>query len=197
VACLATNVLTEVVRSGTATRARLPNQVAAGKTGTTERNSDAWFVGFTPYLTTAVWMGNPDANVSMANLGGVANFGGTYPAALWRDFNTIYHAERPPLPFPTCERERPGQRITSRDQFTAMNDPDNPEADAPGDDDDVDDIDELDDLDADPRASAARPSPTSTTVRSFSTVVPITTSSTAPPVTSDSDRDRDRDRDRD
>lgn len=197
VACLATNVLTEVVRSGTATRARLPNQVAAGKTGTTERNSDAWFVGFTPYLTTAVWMGNPDANVSMANLGGVANFGGTYPAALWRDFNMIYHAERSSLPFPTCDRERSGQRITSREQFTAMRDPDNLEADSPDDGDDGDDIDELDDLDADPRASAARPSPTSTTVRSFSTVVPITTSSTAPPVTSDSDSDRDRDRDRD
>jgi penicillin-binding protein 1A len=127
VACLATNVLSEVVRSGTATRARLPNQVAAGKTGTTERNSDAWFVGFTPYLTTAVWMGNPDANVSMANLGGVANFGGTYPAALWRELNTIYHAERPSVAFPTCGRERAGRAITSRNQFTIMNGPEEPE----------------------------------------------------------------------
>lgn len=122
VSCLATEVLTEVVRSGTATRARLAEQPAAGKTGTTERNSDAWFVGFTPYVTTAVWMGNPDANVSMANLGGVANFGGTYPAALWRDFNTWYHAELPTAEFPTCEPTRSGRFIDKPGQFATITD---------------------------------------------------------------------------
>jgi membrane peptidoglycan carboxypeptidase len=193
VACLATNVLTEVVRSGTATRARLPNQVAAGKTGTTERNSDAWFVGFTPYLTTAVWMGNPDANVSMANLGGVANFGGTFPAALWREFNTAYHADRPPLPFPTCEPQRPGRSITSSEQFTAMNDPDNPRTNR------LDEDAVVDEQDEDPNASAARASTTTTTVRRFSTVIPLPTITTAPPptgppVTRNPDDDDDDDR---
>jgi penicillin-binding protein 1A len=115
--CLATQVLTEVVRSGTATRARLPNQVAAGKTGTTDKNADAWFTGFTPYLTTSVWMGNPDENVSMANLGGVANFGGTYPAAVWRAFNAVYHEDLEPRSFPTCASTRPGQFISSAGQL--------------------------------------------------------------------------------
>jgi membrane peptidoglycan carboxypeptidase len=172
VACLATNVLTEVVRSGTATRARLPNQVAAGKTGTTERNSDAWFVGFTPYLTTAVWMGNPDANVSMANLGGVANFGGTYPAALWRELNTVYHAERPSQAFPTCEGGRAGRAITARDQFTIMNDPKDP----------ADGLEEfLKALAADAEAvapSTVPPSPT-TTLRLFSNNTTTTTTQPA------------------
>ena len=119
-ACLATQVLTEVVRSGTATRARLPDQVAAGKTGTTDLNADAWFTGFTPYLTTSVWMGNPDENVSMANLGGVANFGGTFPAAVWRDFNLAYHADREAREFPTCGTTRGGTSITSADQLASL-----------------------------------------------------------------------------
>jgi membrane peptidoglycan carboxypeptidase len=118
--CLATQVLTEVVRSGTATRARLDRQVAAGKTGTTEKNADAWFTGFTPYLTTSVWMGNPDAMVSMANLGGVANFGGTYPAALWREFNTVYHADKDVRPFPTCGPTRPGRFVDSPGEFAQL-----------------------------------------------------------------------------
>ena len=118
--CLATQILTEVVRSGTATRARLPNQIAAGKTGTTDKNADAWFTGFTPYLTTSVWMGNPDENVSMANLGGVANFGGTYPAAVWRAFNLVYHEDREPQSFPTCDPTRPGQFISSAGQLARL-----------------------------------------------------------------------------
>lgn len=119
-ACLATQVLTEVVRSGTATRARLGTQVAAGKTGTTDRNADAWFTGFTPYVTTAVWMGNPDENVSMANIGGVANFGGTFPAAVWREFNLAYHQNRPTREFPRCASTRGGTQITSAEQLASL-----------------------------------------------------------------------------
>ena len=92
------------MKSGTATRARLNQQPAAGKTGTTEENYDAWFVGFTPYLTTAVWMGNPNEQVSMANLGGVANFGGTYPAMIWKAYNEPVHAALPVAQFPECPK---------------------------------------------------------------------------------------------
>jgi penicillin-binding protein 1A len=103
-ACYATEILSEVVSSGTGTRARLSNMPAAGKTGTTDRNADAWFIGFTPYLTTAVWMGNPDTNtVSMANLGGVQNYGGTFPAMIWRAFNQAVHHDLPAAPFPRCD----------------------------------------------------------------------------------------------
>jgi penicillin-binding protein 1A len=103
-ACYATEILGEVVRSGTGTRARLTEMPSAGKTGTTDRNADAWFIGFTPYLTTAVWMGNPDTNtVSMDNIGGVRNYGGTFPAMIWRGFNQSVHHGLEPTPFPRCE----------------------------------------------------------------------------------------------
>ena len=103
-ACNATQILQENVKSGTATRARLNQQPAAGKTGTTEENSDAWFVGFTPYLTTAVWMGNPVGQVSMGNLNGVANFGGTYPALIWKAYNDSVHQALPVVQFPECPK---------------------------------------------------------------------------------------------
>lgn len=112
-ACMATSILEQNVKYGTGTRARLKNQSAAGKTGTTEDNNDAWFVGFTPYLTTAVWMGNPDQNVSMRNLGGVENFGGTYPAMIWQQFNETVHEGLEPIAFPTCPKvNRYARRVT-------------------------------------------------------------------------------------
>ena len=111
-ACHATQILEANVRSGTGTRARLSRQPAAGKTGTTERNADAWFVGFTPYLTTAIWMGNPDTNtVSMENLNGVTNFGGTYPATIWRAFNEPVHDGLPLVGFPECPEPSRRARI--------------------------------------------------------------------------------------
>ena len=53
---IVTYCLEQVVLSGTGTTARFGHQVA-GKTGTTSNNTDAWFIGYTPQLTTAVWMG--------------------------------------------------------------------------------------------------------------------------------------------
>ena len=53
-------MLEQNVEAGTGTRARLPGQPPAGKTGTAQDSGDAWFVGYTPQLATAVWMGAPD-----------------------------------------------------------------------------------------------------------------------------------------
>jgi penicillin-binding protein 1A len=78
--------LEAVVTGGTATRAKLSDRPAAGKTGTTEKHGDAWFVGFTPQLATAVWMGSPEAAVPMNNVGGINVFGGTFPALVWHNF---------------------------------------------------------------------------------------------------------------
>jgi len=90
-ACLATEILANNVRSGTGTNAQLRGQSAAGKTGTTESNSNTWFVGFTPQLTTAVWMGIPAKGTEpMGNLGGREQFGGLWPATIWRNFNQAY-----------------------------------------------------------------------------------------------------------
>jgi penicillin-binding protein 1A len=76
-----------VVSYGTGTRAQLSGgRQAAGKTGTTDQHGDAWFIGFTPQLTTAVWMGSPESVIPMQNVGGINVFGGTFPALLWHNY---------------------------------------------------------------------------------------------------------------
>jgi len=104
IACWATEVLAANVRSGTGTRAQLPEQPAGGKTGTTEDFGDAWFVGFTPRLATAVWMGHPDTNIiKMRDLGGLRSVtGGSFPAEAWGAFNTKYHDGLAPVAFDEC-----------------------------------------------------------------------------------------------
>jgi len=82
-----TNILEGVIRSGTGKRAALPDRVVAGKTGTTENYGDAWFVGYTPQLATAVWVGYPNKLVPMlTEYHGEAVAGGTFPAEIWRVF---------------------------------------------------------------------------------------------------------------
>jgi penicillin-binding protein 1A len=82
-----TVALQAVVTSGTGTQAQLPGgRPAAGKTGTTDEHGDAWFIGFTPQLATAVWMGSPESVVPMQNVGGINVFGGTFPALVWHNY---------------------------------------------------------------------------------------------------------------
>ncbi|MFL6020981.1 MAG: PBP1A family penicillin-binding protein [Gaiellaceae bacterium] len=82
-----TSILEEVIRSGTGRRAALSDRVAAGKTGTTENYGDAWFVGYTPQLATAVWVGYPNKLKPMlTEYHGDAVAGGTFPAEIWRAF---------------------------------------------------------------------------------------------------------------
>ena len=79
-----TAVLTENVESGTGTRSQLDSgQVSAGKTGTTQAFHDAWFVGFTPHMSTAVWMGHPDEQVPMGEIQERRATGGWIPARIW------------------------------------------------------------------------------------------------------------------
>jgi penicillin-binding protein 1A len=60
---------------------------AAGKTGTTSSFTDAWFVGYTPKLSTAVWVGYPKATTSMTAVPGYGEvFGATIPAPIWQEF---------------------------------------------------------------------------------------------------------------
>lgn len=73
-----TSILEEVVSRGTGGNAYI-GRTAAGKTGTTDDEHDAWFVGYTPELVTAVWIGDDTSS----NAGYT---GGTVPAAIWRDF---------------------------------------------------------------------------------------------------------------
>ncbi len=79
-------VLQGVVDGGTGTRADFGRPLA-GKTGTTQANGDAWFVGYTPGLSTAVWMGYPEGQArSMNSVHGVEVTGGTIPADIFRRF---------------------------------------------------------------------------------------------------------------
>jgi len=93
-----TKLLQANIASGTGTRADIerPN---AGKTGTTTKWYDAWFCGYTPNLSTAVWMGNADAQVSMDDVHNIHVTGGSLPAMIWHDF--MYDADRdyPETPF--------------------------------------------------------------------------------------------------
>ena len=84
----ATQVLKTVIQSGTGTAANF-GCPAAGKTGTTSSYTDAYFDGYTPQLTTAVWVGYPKSTISMNDVNGLGpGFGGTLSAPIWRDYMT-------------------------------------------------------------------------------------------------------------
>jgi membrane peptidoglycan carboxypeptidase len=113
VARTATKMLTGVLRSGTAssTLGSFPRP-AAGKTGTTDHNQDAWFVGYTPQYTAAVWMGNPNGEIPMTNVGGITVFGATYPARIWRTF-----MEDAIRPLPVVQFAQPDRTLFDRPRF--------------------------------------------------------------------------------
>lgn len=92
---LVTYALQSVVTGGTGYRARIGRPVA-GKTGTAQDYVDAWFCGYTPQLATCVWVGYPDAERPLTNVGGFpALYGGTIPALIWQEFMASAMAELP------------------------------------------------------------------------------------------------------
>jgi len=102
------DVLRGTITGGTATAAQIDRD-AAGKTGTTDARSDAWFVGMTPGLVAAVWRGAPEGLVPGAG------YGGDYPARTWRAFMVAELGDEPELEFgppgPVCDR--PGTRYVN------------------------------------------------------------------------------------
>jgi penicillin-binding protein 1A len=87
-AAIVTDILQGVVRQGTGRAAALPDgRPVAGKTGTTENYGDAWFVGYTPQLAVAVWVGYPSQlRPMLTEFHGDSVAGGTYPALIWKSF---------------------------------------------------------------------------------------------------------------
>ncbi len=85
VAWQVTRILEQNVLAGTG-RGAYFGRPAAGKTGTTDKHTDAWLVGYTPVLAAAVWVGYPNAEIEMTNVHGIAVAGGTFPATIWRTF---------------------------------------------------------------------------------------------------------------
>ena len=97
------NPMQRVVKEGTGKAATIDRPVA-GKTGTTQDNKDAWFVGYTPQLATGVWVGYPDSR-PMANVRGRAVTGGSFPAQIFSDVMKAAHAGVKATPLFTAKPE--------------------------------------------------------------------------------------------
>jgi membrane peptidoglycan carboxypeptidase len=102
VAACEQNILRGVITGGTGGNAGFPGHTPYGKTGTTDTTADAWFIGATPQLATAVWFGNRTGNV------GGAGYGGDSAAPIFRAFMSAALDGQPnlglPDPGPVCSR---------------------------------------------------------------------------------------------
>jgi penicillin-binding protein 1A len=102
--------LRAVLTEGTGYGSQLPDRPAWGKTGTAENFDNAWFDGFTPQLTTVVWMGSPIGNVPMSGVCGKTLsgnfvcpgqvFGASVPAPIWQEYMRLALAGQPSEDFP-------------------------------------------------------------------------------------------------
>jgi penicillin-binding protein 1A len=81
-----TDILLDVVAGGTGEGAQLSSAEVAGKTGTAQDHSDAWFCGYTSEVAACVWMGHAEARIPMTSVQGVTVTGGTLPADIWQAF---------------------------------------------------------------------------------------------------------------
>jgi penicillin-binding protein 1A len=106
VADTVTNILEQVIERGTGTRAKL-DRPAAGKTGTADDNKDAWFVGYTPEMVAAVWVGFPELGPDRQLIPmrpprtPMPVTGGAYPAQIWQHFMQAALEGRAVTAFPT------------------------------------------------------------------------------------------------
>lgn len=91
-AAIITDMLESVINGGTGGNAAI-GRPAAGKTGTTDDEKDAWFVGYTPDLVTAVWIGDDYGSETL----GIT--GGSTPAVMWRQFMSAALANTPASDF--------------------------------------------------------------------------------------------------
>jgi len=108
VAYLTTDILKGVIQHGTGTAAAI-GRPAAGKTGTTQNNADAWFVGYTPDLAATVWVGYPDSQKPMNSVHGIKVTGGSFPARIWAAFMKSALAGKPATQF-----KRPSGLVDAR-----------------------------------------------------------------------------------
>jgi penicillin-binding protein 1A len=106
VAWQVTRLLHDNITEGTGTAAYTGCPGQAGKTGTTDEYTDAWFAGYQPNLATVVWVGYPQSNeISMSSVHGIIVFGGTFPAEIW---HSLYSGASVP-----CEEfHEPSQQIS-------------------------------------------------------------------------------------
>ncbi len=80
------DIMRTTVTEGLASRAKISNMAVAGKTGTTQHNADIWFVGYTPYYVSGVWIGNDSPKITLSRSSSTA-------AQLWQHINTKVHQD--------------------------------------------------------------------------------------------------------
>lgn len=99
------SMLKSVIKEGTGKKLGLSNMTCAGKTGTTNDNKDGWFVGFTPYYTTSVWVGY-DMPQKVPGLSGAS-----YPGAIWHQFMEGLHEGLEDKDFDVTDYENTGEDV--------------------------------------------------------------------------------------
>lgn len=84
------SILQDVVKNGTGTLAKLEDRPVAGKTGTSDKSRDIWFIGFTPDYSTAIWGGNDHSQA----IYGKGVTGGAIVARVWKKYYQAYYADK-------------------------------------------------------------------------------------------------------
>lgn len=102
-----TYMLHQVVTEGTGRAAAPSGRLAAGKTGTSQDNRDAWFIGYTGHEVAGVWFGNDDNSPTQ----GAA--GGNFAAVAWRSYMDAAESGRAPAPLPGAVRYRDASIVTA------------------------------------------------------------------------------------
>jgi penicillin-binding protein 1A len=115
VASTVTQVLEQNMLYGTGRGAHVYNHTDAGKTGTTDEYTDAWFSGYTPRLMATVWIGYPQGKVPMLNVHGITVSGPTFPADIWHLYMDTAIGSRPDVPFAAAKTEP--QWVSWRGQY--------------------------------------------------------------------------------
>ena len=140
-AYVVTRILNQNMTGGTGTAAYTGCPGQAGKTGTTDRHTDAWYVGYQGNISISVWVGYPESNaIEMTSVHGISVAGGTFPAQIWNAFynNAGFECVSPEVPDETPDW------ITFSSTFTSEADSYREEREADEEEEDEDEEDEQD-----------------------------------------------------
>jgi penicillin-binding protein 1A len=122
-----TQILQNNVTGGTGTGAYYGDPAAAGKTGTTDNSADAWFAGYTPKASTVVWVGYPNAQISMTSVHGITVTGGSFPASIWQLFMSRALRHMPEVGWP--QPKHPAVWLPFQGEFAFVGAPAEPKKD--------------------------------------------------------------------